>query len=254
MPAQRDILIALLERTKDRATSRAELREAVRVTDEALSLFLDQLTVENLLEEEGNLVKASLNQRLEIAVRAITAGADFERVSRSLGWLEFEEMVAYTFEENGYDVNRRFRFQAEGRRWEIDVLAVRKPLVVCAECKHWASGLGNMTARRIVETHLEKVRVLSENAAEVAERIKLREGGSVVFIPMALSLQPARNKIYRRIPVVSVFELPSFLAEFEGQMDWLAKFPVDLPAPKPKMRQTVLKKKGIKKRSKKRAT
>ncbi len=253
MPAQRDILIALLERTKDRATSRAELREAVRVTDEALSLFLDQLAAENLVGEEGNLVKASLNQRLEIAVRAITAGADFERVSRSLGWLEFEEMVAYTFEENGYNVSRRFRFQAEGRRWEIDVLAVRRSLVVCAECKHWASGLGNMTARRIVEVHLEKVKVLSENAAGVAERLKLN-GGRAVFVPLTLSLQPAREKIYRRIPVVSVFELPSFLAEFEGQMDWLAKFPVDLPAPKPKMRQMVLKKKGIKKRSKKRAT
>jgi hypothetical protein len=254
LPAQRDILIALLERTKDRATSRAELREAVRVTDEGFSLFLDQLAAENLVGEEGNLVKASLSQRLEIAVRAVRAGADFERVSRSLGWLEFEEMVAYTFEENGYKVSRRFRFQADGRRWEIDVLAVRRPLVVCAECKHWASGLGNMTARRIVETHLEKVRVLSENAAEVAERIKLREGGSVVFIPMTLSLQPARNKIYRRIPVVSVFELPSFLNEFEGQMDWLVKFPVDLPDPEPKMRQMVLKKRGIKKRSKKRAT
>ena len=240
MPAQGDILVALLEKTMKRTTSRAELREAVRVTDEAFSLFLDQLATENLLDEEGDLVRASLSQRLEIAVRAVMAGADFERVSRSLGWLEFEEMVAYTFEENGYDVSRRFRFQAEGRRWEIDVLAVRGPLVVCAECKHWASGLGNMTARRIVETHLEKVKVLSESAAGVAERLKLN-GGRTVFVPLALSLQPAREKIYRRIPVVSVFELPSFLVEFEGQMDWLASFPVDLPPKRPKPRQTVLR-------------
>jgi hypothetical protein len=63
----------------------------------------------------------------------------------------------------------------------------------------------------------------------------------VVFVPLALSLQPARNKIYRRIPVVSVFELPSFLDEFEGQMDWLASFPVDLPPKEPKPRQTVLR-------------
>ena len=253
MPAQRDILIALLERTKERAISLTELREAVRVTDDALYQFLDQLAIDNLVGKEGVLVKASLSQRLEIAVRAIRAGADFERVSRSLGWLEFEEMVAYTFEENGYEVRRRFRFQAEGRRWETDVLAVRRPLVVCAECKHWVSGLGNMTARRIVETHLEKVRVLSENAAEVAKRIKLN-GGRVVFVPLALSLQQARNKIYRRIPVVSVFELPSFLDEFEGQMDWLASFPIELPAPEPKMRQMVLKKKRRKKGSRKRPT
>ncbi len=48
------------------------------------------------------------------------------------------------------------------------------------------------------------------------------------MIPMALSLQPARERIYRRIPVVSVYGLPGFLSEFEAQMDWLASFPVDL--------------------------
>jgi hypothetical protein len=58
---------------------------------------------------------------------------------------------------------------------------------------------------------------------------------------MALSLQPARNKIYRRIPVVSVFELPSFLSEFEGQMDWLASISVELPPQKPRFSQTVLR-------------
>ncbi len=54
--------------------------------------------------------------------------------------------------------------------------------------------------------------------------------------------------------MVSVFDLPSFLVEFEGQMDWLASFPVDLPPPEPKMRQMVLKRKMRKKGSRKRAT
>jgi hypothetical protein len=147
-------------------------------------------------------------------------------------------------------VKRRFRFNAEGRRWEIDVLATRRPLVVCAECKHWVNGLGNMTARKIVEIHLEKVRVLSENAAILVDKDILTDWDRAVFIPMTLSLQPARNKIYRRIPVVSIFELPSFLNEFQGQMDWLQSFPVNLPKAKPKVKQTVLKKKKRKKRKK----
>jgi hypothetical protein len=248
LPAQRDILVALLETTKEGPTEHEVLRETVRVTDEAFTAFLDHLLV---VAGEGAL-EASLEQRLEIAVRAVRAGADLERVSQALRWLEFEEMSAYTFEANGYRVKRRFRFNAEGRRWEIDILATLKPLVVCAECKHWSSGLGNMTARKIVEIHLEKVRVLSENAAILVEKGLLRGWDRAIFVPMALSLQSARNKIYRRIPVVSVFELPSFLNEFQGQMDWLASFPVDLPEAKPRVKQTVLKKKGRKKR--KRAT
>ncbi len=229
MQTRRDLLIAMLEKTRKEPVDRDELRAAVRVTDEVFDRFLNQLISEGLINDDGILLEASLSQRMELATRAVKAGTDFERVGRALGWLEFEEMVAYVFEENGYRVSKRFRFMADGRRWEIDVLALRRPLVVCAECKHWSRGLGNMTARRIVETHLEKVRVLSENVGNLGSRLRLEGWNKATVVPIALSLQPARNKIYRRIPVVSIFELPNFISEFEGQMEWLAKFPVEFP-------------------------
>ena len=238
---ERELLVSLLEQTRDEPTGRIKLRGNVRMTDEAFDTLLDQLTAEGLLSESEGVIEASLSQRLEIAVRAIKAGADFERVNRALGWREFEEMVAYTFEENGYRVSRRFRFQAEGRRWEIDVLAARKPLVVCAECKHWSRGLGNATARKIVETHLEKVQVLNENLDKVVKRLRLRGWKQAVFVPIALSLTPARSRIYRRIPIVSVFELPRFLSEFEGQLEWLVNFKAELPPTKAKPSQTALR-------------
>ncbi len=238
---EREILVALLERTRDGSISRCDLRDSFRVTGEALETILDTLIAEGLIEEREGLFETSPQKRLGMAVRAVRAGADLERVGRALGWLEFEEMVAYTFEENGYRVSRRFRFQAEGRRWEIDVLAARRPIVVCAECKRWSRGLGDMTARRVVEEHLDKVRVLSESASRVVKRLKLRGWERAVFVPVALSLQPARKKIYRRIPVVSVFELPSFINEFEGQMDWLTSFSVELPPLKTRLTQTVLR-------------
>lgn len=228
MPAQRDILIALLENTRKKPVDSSTLRETVRVTDEAYNTYIANLASNGLIEEERGNITASLNQRLELAIKAVKAGGDLERVSRALGWLEFEEIVARIFEENGYDVKRRFRFQADGRRWEIDILATRRPLIVCAECKHWAKGLGNATARRIAETHLEKVETLSRSMRDLQERMGIESWKQATMIPMTLSLQPARKRIYRRIPVVSVYELPGFLSEFEAQMDWLASFPVDL--------------------------
>jgi len=239
---EREVLLALLEKTRDEPSTREELMEAIRITGDALDSFLASLLRNGAIGSEGEKITADLSQRLGLAVRAVRSGADFERVSKALGWLEFEEMAAYTFEENGFRVSRRFRFQAEGRRWEIDVLARRRPLVICAECKHWSKGLGNLTARRIVETHLEKVKVLSENAPRLMKRLDVEGWGEAVFVPVTLSLQPARNRIYRRIPVVSVFELPNFLSEFEGQMEWLAKFSVEIPPQKPRPRQMRLKK------------
>jgi hypothetical protein len=240
---EREILLILLEKTKDKPFLKEELNDVLHVTADTFDSFIDSLLEKDAIKLEGDLISADLNQRLGLAVKAIRAGADFERVSKTLGWLEFEELVAYTFEENGYVVSKRFRFQADSRRWEIDVLAKRYPLVICAECKHWSRGLGNTSARKIVESHLEKVKILSENAPKLHERLKLTDWNHAVFIPVALSLQPARYKIYRRIPVVSVFELPRFLSEFEGQMDWLYKFNVKLPQQtKMKLRQIKLRK------------
>lgn len=241
MTIPRDFLLALLRGTRSEPVDSGELRDALRITDEAFELYLNQALSEGLLEERDERLEASLEQRMNMAVKAIKGGADFERVSQALGWLEFEEIVAYIFESNSYLVSRRFRFSANGRRWEIDVLARRKPWVVCAECKHWSKGLGNMTARRIVETHLEKVEVLSMNAIDLRDRLDIDDWDRAVFVPITLSLQPARNQFYRRMPVVSVFELPSFLSEFEGQMDWLVSFDVELPPSKPRVTQTYLR-------------
>jgi hypothetical protein len=223
--SSRELLVALLEKTRGTTTSLEALKESLRVTDEVFKARLFQLKGQGILDLQGEIVSASLEQRLKLAVEAVKAGVDFERVSKHLGWLEFEEMVAYTFEMNGYHVKRRYRFQAKGRRWEIDILAMNKPLVVCAECKQWSKSLGNTTARRIVEGHMDKVRVMSEHVSRL-KRVKIPGWGKAIFIPMALSLLPARSKIYRRIPLVSVFELPRFLSEFQGQMDWLTSYTV----------------------------
>ena len=221
----KDLLVIILEKTKEGTSNIEAIREDVRITTESFNGSLNSLEEEGLVNISEGQIEASLDQRLKIAINAVKSGADFQRVSKQLGWKEFEEMVAYTFEEIGYKVKRRFRFSAEGRRWEIDVLATKKPLIICAECKHWAKSLGNSTARNIIEVHSEKINV--------------NHWGKATIVPIALSLIPARSKIYRRIPMVSVLELPDFLSEFLGQMEWLLSFTVDIPitTPKPKRRR-----------------
>ena len=238
---KRDILVALLGLTNGEPAARGNLRAVVRVTGEVLDRFLDQLGSEGLLTQRGDLIEASQRQRLDIAVRAVQLGADFERVCRALGWLEFEEMTSYVFEENGYKVFRRFRFTAEERRWEIDVLAIRRPLIVCCECKHWTKGLGNAAAKKTVETHLEKTRVFSERIVETSGRLGLMSWRRAVVVPMAMSLMPAPMRFHKQVPIVSVLELPSFLGNLDGHLDGLTKFTVALPPQKPRASQTVLK-------------
>lgn len=237
----RAVILGLLTLTKEGRVGVGELRSSLRITDESFSTAMGLLRDEGLVSEEGGVIALSINQRLDLAVKAVEAGAGFEAVSRSLGWLEFEEMAAHVFEENGFRTLRRFRFSAEGRRWELDILAMRAPYVVCCECKRWSKGMGNSTARGIIEAHLEKAGVFSGRLPELAERAGLLGWRRAVVVPVVLTLSATPLDIYRRVPSVSVLALPSFLAEFDGQMERLASFVVELPPPKPRSRQTVLR-------------
>jgi len=237
----RALAMQLLRLTSTEGVMLPELRGAVRMTTETFDSIVDALRDEGLVDVSNGTVTLSLQQRLSLAARALETGADFESVSRCLGWLEFEELSATVFEANGFSVRRRFRFQAEGRRWEIDILASRAPYLVCGECKHYGRGMGNSTARGIVEGHLAKVEVLSHSLQNIRERMGIGKWTGATVIPMMLTMSATPLEVYRRVPAVSVLALPGFLGEFDGQLDRLAHFRVELPPPQKKLKQMKLR-------------
>jgi hypothetical protein len=239
------MLTALLEATMDGPVIVSVLPERIRVAGDTLNGFLDEAREEGLLHVENGEITQDITQRLATAVKAVRVGADVEAVSRSLTWLEFEELSARVFEENGFRVMRRFRFMAEGRRWELDLLAMRTPYIICGECKHWEKSIGNQTARGIVETHLEKTEVFTRHIEELRKRVGLVDWPKAVVVPMVLTLSATPMEIYRRVPSVSVLALPSFLGEFDGQLDRLAYFRTNLKPLEPKLKQTVLRRRTV---------
>lgn len=239
--AHKQVVKALLVETQSGEAPLGEVRESVNVTTEAFDQTVEAMAGDGTITLDGNAVRLSTKQRVRLAVRAVELGVDFQTVSGSLGWLEFEELAAHVFEENGFTVLRRYRFQAEGRRWEIDVLASRYPYIVCAECKHYTRGMGNSVARNIVETHLEKTETFSRHLPVQAKRIGVNMWRDAVVIPITLTLSPTKMRIYRRMPSVSVLALTSFLASFEGYLERMAHFRVELPEWKPKPRQSRLR-------------
>ena len=225
----RNVIKAILNETQVGQVDVGKLCEALNVSNGTLGEALARLGEEGLVTAKEGHLKLSRDNRLGLAVKAIELGADFQTVSQSLGWLEFEELAAYVFEMNGHSAHRRFRFQAEGRRWEMDVLALRRPYIVCAECKHWTKGMGNTTAHGIIEAHSEKTDVFSRHLAGLAKRIGAHRWGSATVVPVALTMSPTDMSIYRRVPSVSILALPSFLDEFGGKLERLVHHTVELP-------------------------
>jgi len=224
MAVERNILISILKLTKSGPVAKELVsRDAnvpAQVADEVLKKFCDA----GLVEWKNKSIEVSSNQRVKIAIHAIKSGADFERVCRVLEWIEFENIAAMAFEANNFTVKRRFRFKWTQRRWEIDVLGCREPLIACVDCKHWSHGWRESAIRKAVEAQALRTKVLAEALPSLQKEIGLVQWRQATLIPVVLSLVPGPLKFYNKVPIVPILQLQNFLNELPAHVTSLTHF------------------------------
>jgi Holliday junction resolvase-like predicted endonuclease len=205
------MLITVLELTRDGSIAQETINKHARIPTQVAKELLQTMHNDHLIYLHHNFVEASDIQRLEIAVRALRSGADVERVSDLLQWKEFEGMAAFALENNGYLVQRNMRFRYGGRRWEIDVVGLRKPLVVCMDCKHWHHRLCESTTKKIVNEQIARVYALAISLPNPAIRIIPATSNAYKFLPVVLSLIVDESKFFEGVPIVPILQLQDFL-------------------------------------------
>jgi hypothetical protein len=188
--------------------------------------ILKKLADMSLVKWKGKVLEASPDQRVKIAVQAIKLGADFERVCRSLEWKEFENITTTAFEAYNYRVVKNFRFKAKnGKRWEIDLLACKQPLIASADCKHWKHNWTRAPIIKIVEQHVERTKAFADTVPSFHSKIKLSRWKYATIIPIVMSLLPSPFKFHHHTPIVPVLQLQNFLNELPAHTSLLTHFP-----------------------------
>jgi len=224
MSVERNFLISILKLTKSGPASKELIvRDAeipIQVADEVLKKFCDA----GFVQWRGKAIEASSNQRVKIAIHAVKSGADFERVCRVLEWIEFENIAAAAFEANNFAVRRSFRFKWAQRKWEIDVLGCREPLLTCVDCKHWIHGWRKAAIMKAVEAQALRTKVLAEALPSLQKEIGLVQWRQAILIPVVLSLVPGPLKFYNKVPIVPILQLQNFLNELPAHTTSLTHF------------------------------
>lgn len=166
-----------------------------------------------------------MEQRVKTAVQTIRLGGDFERVCTALDWREFEGVATQAFEVNNYNAIRNLRFKERGgKRWEIDLIAFRQPLILSVDCKHWQHRWTRAPVVEMVEKQVERTRAFSEALPSIRHKIRLDGWKQVIVIPMILSLIQAPFKFHNSTPIVAVLQLQSFLNELPAYTSSLTIF------------------------------
>jgi hypothetical protein len=175
--------------------------------------FLLELREAGVIALAGEEIRITSEQRMRIAELAILTGADSERVARELRWQEFEGLAANILDVEGYATVRHFIFRNPARKYEIDVLGAKEPLVLCVDCKHWHYGWAPSRIMAAARNQMMRVLCLSEAYASYGRKLRIAGWRSVRLLPIILTLADVSSKLLDGVPIVSTLRLRDFLCE-----------------------------------------
>lgn len=225
MSVERNLIISLLKLTKEGPVLTESVNRDARIPSATTRKLLGKLQNEGLVYLKSESVEVDSSMRLKLAVKAASLGMDVEHISNLLCWQEFEEIAAFAMKNNGYMVANNVRFKHVARKWEIDVVGCKKPLVICIDCKHWQHAIAPSVLKKIVDSQVERTRALVDSLPNISLKLECIEWSNAKFIPSVLSLMPSSFKFYDKVPVVPIFQLQDFLNQLPAYTESLKFFP-----------------------------
>lgn len=221
MDVERILIISILKLTRNGPVSNEIVKKDAKMPSDIVEKLLKKLQNEGFINLRKNFVEADSSQRFKLAVRALQLGADPESVSGFLHWREFENMVAFALERNGYVVKKNLWFKHAGKRWEIDVVGCKEPIAICIDCKHWHRGVSPSTLKRIVNNHLRRTSAFARVLPSLTSKIECASWNKAKIIPAILSLFTGRFKFYDNVPIIPVLQFQDFLIQLPAYADRL---------------------------------
>lgn len=133
----------------------------------------------------------------EFSIKTIS---DLEHISNDARWQYFEKLVAFIFEENGFDAQQNVVVKDGSRRRQFDVIAKRYGTTYLVECKKWKS-------RR------EKTAALKNAVKKHLERCQLYEELNGRSIPLIVTLLEEEIIEYNGIVIIPIIKLNRYINE-----------------------------------------
>jgi Holliday junction resolvase-like predicted endonuclease len=224
MSVERNLIISILKLTSEGPVLAERVKRDARLPSAVMNKLLVKLQREGLVNLKQGSVEAESGSRLNLAVQALTLGADIEDISNMLCWQEFEEIAGFALKNNGYVVSNNVRFKQSGRRWEIDVIGCKKPLVICIDCKHWQHAITSSALKRIVDLQIQRTRALAYSLPSPSLKLECTCWHDAKFMPAILSLVPCAFKFYYEVPIVPILQLQDFLNQLSAYPENLKFF------------------------------
>jgi Holliday junction resolvase-like predicted endonuclease len=157
---------------------------------------------------------------IRLAIEAMRLGVDVEAVSELLNWRDFEGLCVEALKSHGYEVRASFRFKVEDKRYELDIVAHRRGVLLCVDCKHWKMKRGQRSKiKEAAANHFDKCTKLALST-DILKSAGLKAQDSSYVVPVIVTLIDLgfRDPL-NGVCIVPVFKFNNFLLELEAHVD-----------------------------------
>jgi len=174
---------------------------------------LDDLHEKCRLTISKSAIEQSPLQRILLAQDLVTGGCDPQKVTKILGWQEFENFVQIAFENNGFRALKHLIIKPARRaRREIDVLAWNQSLTLALDCKHWIKmGSSQPRLRRAAAAQSARVALLARRP-DLLRRYGVDNIEKRSIMPILLVLCEYETHQSEGVPIVPISKLADFLS------------------------------------------
>ena len=167
---------------------------------------------------DGEL-QVTVETRLKLALLALRGAATVYEISRYLDWREFETLAARVFEENDYKVFQNHRFTLRNQRNEIDIIAIKVPIAIAADAKHYST-TGRGSIKQAVAAQKRRAERLAQHISE-GLKCRFSEEGINKILPIIITWLEERFRIHDAVAIVPIFKLNTFLVSLDHYRDRL---------------------------------
>ena len=214
----------------------SKISSLVKFNDYELKEFL--LNFKSISIRKGNYINYIVINKILFIIESISIlRFDIKRLSEILNYSGFESLIKEILSENNYISITNFRFSDKSnyksktsqKRYEVDVVGIYLKYILLIDAKQWRrkdsysalNKAANLQYRRAValkknpEIFHYLLQILKSNGLK--SKLKL----PLLLIPVMVTFEDNNIKINENhIPLVSIYELNSFLQELPNNLEY----------------------------------
>lgn len=227
MNVPQNILLPLLQLSKEGETiSLEQLVEQTKIPSNQLKQkLIDKL--DGFIDVQGDMIHISKIKKMVLVEKAIHSGIGIQDIIETLHWREFEAFCLMVFDYNDFQTIQNFHFSHNKKRFEIDVVAIKEPLVFAIDAKKWKTGSGG-ALKTMVQNQSIRVKSLASalRTIKIRQKLPIKQWKQVLLIPMLVTSKTYEIQIFQKIPVLPFFKLNQFINEYHRYAESIQHFQV----------------------------